>query len=259
MRDDTGSVGKGKKVLTVLLIAANLLILTAGIITIPPNLRRVAKKTATDDKSVMSVEVQKTEMSKTGTLTPSDTTDKGGESQTPKDTTTPADIPDGNGENQTPKASPSVDLSTDKRPDLGDFLWYTEDVFYDGVPADIAVIDGFNHLIGGWKGLIIYDPDNIAGENAMEFLNVNIAGTEGDLMLTLDWYLIFISSEESGFDETDMEDSEFGGKWENGGLWASGPGTIHLTEFYELNNKQYAVGTMDTPDGIPAFIALVRP
>ncbi len=248
MRDDTGSVSKSKNVLTVLLIAANLLILTAGIITIPPNLRRVAKET-----------VQKTEMSKTDTSTPLDTTDKGGEGQTPKDVTTPADIPDAKGEGQTPKASPSVDLSTDKRPNLGDFLWYTEDVFYDGVPADIVVIDEFNYLIGGWKGLIIYDPDNIAGENAMEFLNVNISGTESDLSLTLDWYLIFISSEESGFDETDMEDSVFRGKWENGGLWASGPGTIHLTEFYELNNKQYAVGTMDTPDGISAFIALIRP
>ena len=34
---------------------------------------------------------------------------------------------------------------------------------------------------------------------------------------------------------------------------------LHLTQFYELNRKQYAVGTMDTPDGIPALVALVRP
>ncbi len=248
MRDDTGSVSKSKKVLTVLLIVANLLILTAGIITIPPNLRRVAEK-----------KEQKADVDKANTSTPSDITDKGGEDQASKDTVTPADIPDGNSENQTPKASPSADLSTYSRPDLGDFLWYTEDVFYEGVPADIAVIDDFSYLTGGWKGLIIYDPDNIAGENAMEFLNVNMSGIEGNLTLILDWYLIFISSEESGFDESDMEDSVFDGKWEDGGLWASGPGTIRLTDFYELNNKQYAVGTMDTPDGIPAFIALVRP
>jgi hypothetical protein len=248
MRDNTGSVSKSKRILTVLLIAANLLMLTAGIITIPPNLRRVAGKT-----------VQKKEMSKNGMPVPSDTADKGGENQIPKDTTIPAENLDPSDENQTPKASLSVDLSTTKRPDLGDFLWYTEDVFYDGVPADIAVIDDFNNLIGGWKGLIIYDPDNITGDNAMEFLNANIEGTENNLSLTLDWYLMFIAGEGSGFDETDMEDSVFNGKWENGGLWASGPGTIYLTKFYELDNKQYAVGTIDTPDGIPAFIALVRP
>jgi hypothetical protein len=32
-----------------------------------------------------------------------------------------------------------------------------------------------------------------------------------------------------------------------------------LTRFYELNGKQYAVGTMDTSDGIPASIAMARP
>ncbi|MFW5647617.1 MAG: hypothetical protein ACOCG5_00885 [Candidatus Alkaliphilus sp. MAG34] len=30
-------------------------------------------------------------------------------------------------------------------------------------------------------------------------------------------------------------------------------------KFYKLNNKQYAIGTMATPNGTPAFIAPVRP
>ena len=46
---------------------------------------------------------------------------------------------------------------------------------------------------------------------------------------------------------------------QTGGLWASGAGTIRLTQFYEQSGKQYAIGTMDTPDGIPALVALVRP
>ncbi len=77
--------------------------------------------------------------------------------------------------------------------------------------------------------------------------------------MTLDWYLIFWSNEGESFDETEMEDSIFNGKWEDGDLWASGAGTIRLTDFYGMNGKQYAIGTMDTPDGIPAYIALVRP
>lgn len=114
-------------------------------------------------------------------------------------------------------------------------------------------------LTGGWKGLIIYDPNNEYDSGAMEFLNVTFAVTAESLSLTLDWYQIFWTNEGESFDETDMEDGIFIGKWESGGLWASGAGTIRLTQFYELHGKQYAVGTMDTPDGTPALVALVRP
>ena len=130
---------------------------------------------------------------------------------------------------------------------------------YEGVPADVKIIDNIGPLAGGWKALIIYDPNNEYDSGAMEFLNITIAGTAESLSLTLDWYRIFWSLQGESFDETDMEDVIFNGKWENGGLWASGAGTIHLMQFYEHNGKQYAVDTMDTPDGIPALIALVRP
>ncbi len=222
IRESTPPADGGKKILTVILIAANLLMLVIAIVTIPPNLRGGSEKA---DAPV--------------TLEPADTPDQGGESQA-------AD-------------TPGADFSTNERPDLEDFLWYTEDVLYEGVPADAAAIDNIGTLTGGWKALIIYDPNNEFDSGAMEFFNISLAGTEDDLSLILDWYLIFWSNEGKSFDETDMEDTVFNGKWEGGGLWASGAGTIRLTQFYEKNQKQYAVGTMDTPDGIPAFIALVRP
>jgi hypothetical protein len=136
-----------------------------------------------------------------------------------------------------------VSLSTEERPDLEDFLWYTEDVAYDGVPSDANIIDNIGPLTGSWKALIIYDPNNEYDAGAMEFLNIALAGTAESLSLTLDWYQIFWANEGESFDETDMEDSVFSGKWESGGLWASGAGTIRLTQFYEQNGKQYAVGT----------------
>ena len=237
MRDDAAPGGRGKKILTVILIAANLLMLVIAIITIPPNLRGTAKKA-----DPVAVEPAPPIVAP--------------EPTTAGNALTPADTPAPNGESQTPEM-PSVDLSTKERPDLADFLWYTEDVFYDGVPTDASIIDKVKPTTGGWKGLIIYDPDNEHGANAMEFLNVKIAGTEDNLKITLDWYLMFIAGEGNSFDETDMEDSVFAGKWENSGLWASGAGP-RLTHFYELNQKQYAVGTMDTPDGFRR-IALVRP
>jgi hypothetical protein len=241
MRDDVASADRGKKILTGILIAANLFILVIAIITIPPNLGGASEKAdaLAAVESVPLVVAQEPEAAGTDAPTSSDTPDAKEESQTPE--------------------KPSIDLSTEERPDLEDFLWYTEDVFYNGVPVDAAIIDNVKYTTGGWKGLIIYDPDNDYGANAMEFLNVNIAGAEDDLSLTLDWYLIFIAGEGTSFDETDMEDTVFDGEWVGGGIRVSGAGTIQLRRLYDLNNKQYAIGTMDTPDGIPAFIALVRP
>ena len=223
----------GKRALIAVLIAANLVMLVVGVLTIPPNLRLAVKESL----------APRTEQ--TSPITPSP-----GE-QSPPAATESGDI-------SAPEKT-DVSLSTEERPDLADFLWYTEDVHYNGVPSDAAAITSLDTLTGGWKALIIYDPDNSMDSNAYEFLNIGLAGTADDLSLTLDWYLIFWGNEGEGFDETDMENTVFHGKWENGGLRASGTGTIRLERFYSLHDKQYAAGTMDTPDGIPAFIALVRP
>ena len=236
MRDKANQRGlmKLKKGLIAALIAANLLMLVIGIITIPPNLRSAAVKKSP---------VPRTEQ--TAPVTPPS------EEQTP-----PAAM---ESQNVLAPEVTGTSLSTEERPNLQDFLWYTEDVAYDGVPSDANIINNIGQLTGSWKALIIYDPNNEYDAGAMEFLNVALAGEAESLSLTLDWYQIFWANEGESFDETDMEDSVFLGKWEKGGLWASGVGTIRLTQFYEQNGKQYAVGKMDTPDGIPALLALVRP
>lgn len=234
MRDNIPSAGRGNKILPAILIAANLLMLVIGVLTIQPNLRSAAG----EEPSMPRAE-------QTSPATPSLA------KEAPPAATESGSIP-------TPEET-GASLSTEERPDLEDFLWYTEDVAYDGVPSDADIIDNIGSLTGGWKAIIIYDPNNEYDAGAMEFLNVALAGTAESLSLTLDWYQIFWANEGESFDETDMEDSVFSGKWENGGLWASGAGTIRLTQFYEQNGKQYAVGTMDTPDGIPALVALVRP
>ena len=55
------------------------------------------------------------------------------------------------------------------------------------------------------------------------------------MTLTLDWYFMIISGEEEIIDETDMEDTVFEGKWAKGGLWASGPATIHPVSYTHLD------------------------
>lgn len=225
---------KLKKGLIAVLITANVIMLVVGILTIPPNLRSADRK-----------EPPAPGTEQTTPVTPSP------KEEAPPTPTESGDIP-------VPEET-DTSLSTEEYPDLEDFLWYTEDVAYDGVPSDANIIDSIDLLTGSWKALIVYDPNNEYDAGAMEFLNIALAGTAESLSLTLDWYQIFWANEGESFDESDMEDSVFLGKWENGGLWASGAGTIHLAQFYELNGKQYAVGTMDTPDGTPALMALVRP
>jgi len=242
----------GRKSLIAALIVANLLMLAMGIITIPPNLRASEGKKPPASKTEPVIPASE----KANAPAPS------AEKPTPIGTVEPkieARWVDTFAPTDAPAPAPEINPITQERPDLGDFLWYTEDVQYNSVPTDANTIDNLGSLTGGWKALIIYDPDNSADSYAMEFLNIALAGTADDLSLTLDWYLIFWGGEGESFDETDMEDTVFRGKWENGGLWASGAGTIRLELFYSLNDKQYATGTMDTPDGIPAFIALVRP
>lgn len=225
---------KLKKGLIAVLITANVIMLVVGILTIPPNLR------SADGKEPPAPGTEQTTP-----VTPSP------KEEAPPTPTESGDIP-------APEET-DTSLSTEEHPDLEDFLWYTEDVAYDGVPSDANIIDSIDLLTGSWKALIVYDPNNEYDAGAMEFLNIALAGTAESLSLTLDWYQIFWANEGESFDESDMEDSEFLGKWENDGLWASGAGTIRLTQFYEQSGKQYAIGTMDTPDGIPALVALVRP
>ena len=202
-----------------ILIAANLVMLAAGIVTIPPNVRGTTENT--NPPAVLAT-----------------------------------DLPAASG-----KTEPlgTLDLSTAKRPASEEFLWYTEGVFLNGAPADAVFIEQYESVKGGWKGLIIYDPSNEHGMNGMELLNVAIDGTKEDASVAFDWYWAFWANEENGVDETEMDDVTYAGRWENGSLTGTGAGTLRLAQFYEQNLKQYAVGTLDTPDGIPAFIALVRP
>jgi hypothetical protein len=198
MRDVAAPAGRGKMMLTAILIAANLLMLAAGIITIPRNFPRPEEK------------------------------------------------------------APARVYSTEERPVLEDFLWYTQGVYYDGLPADAIRIEDFADITGGWKGLIFFDPENQQELRGMELVNLTISGSTKDLSLTLDWYMAYYPDEGMSTDEIDDEDMVFNGSWD-GGLVATDQATIHFPQFYELNGKQYAIGHMDTLNDIPAYMALVRP
>jgi len=233
MRNGTAPNAGSKKALVAILIVANVMALVMGILTIPPNLRSAAGEEPS---------VPRTEQIFSVTSSP--------EAEGPSSITESADAP--------PPESVS-ELSTDKRPDLGDFLWYSEDVYHNGIPDEATLLEDFNTITGGWKAFILYDPDDTHDMSGMEFLNAQITGTENELILNLDWYMVYWANEEESVDETETEDGFYTGKWENGGIIASDEVMIQLTAFYELYGNQYAVGTIKTLNEIPAFIALVRP
>lgn len=234
MRDNIPSAGRGNKILPAILIAANLLMLVIGVLTIPPNLQSAE----VNDSPGLSAE-------QTGPATTS----------LDKESTPPSmdseDIPEYD--------ETGVNLSTEERPALEDFLWYTEDVIENGVPEGAQIIDSAEFVLGGWKGFILYDPNNNYGANSAELLNVDISGTGEELRLTLDWYLMLIPGETQAYDETDMDDVVFEGEWIGGGIQTFGWGELRLRRLYALEGKQYAFGSLETPDGIPALVALVRP
>ena len=149
---------------------------------------------------------------------------------------------------------------TNERPTDDDFLeWYAKDVMWNGVPADVEKISDFSQITGTWKGLIYYDPNNERDSEGVELLNFTVGGTEDAAALTADWYSIYFVAEGQGYSKEEENDSVFTGLWLDGALEVSGSGSIHLTEFYVRDGKQYAAGTMDCVDGVFACVAMVRP
>lgn len=154
---------------------------------------------------------------------------------------------------------PAVNLSTTEKPGLSDFMWYFDNVYYNGIPEEATPITDSSALNGGWKGFRWYDPEYTCDSYMLEFLNaeITIEGDRTNVTLTLnDLHL----PDSTVIDESGSEPLGYQGAWDGSRIEASGGGTVNLDTFYTLDDgRQYAVGTFDSPDGIPAFIALVRP
>lgn len=159
-----------------------------------------------------------------------------------------------------PPAPEPVSYDTYERPTDADFAdWYARDVMWYGAPADVERITDFSALLGGWKGLIYYDPENAYQNEAVELVNFRLDGGAESAVLTVDWYNIYWVQDGRGYSEEQQEDSTFAGTWQLGELYVVGPGNIRFTDFYTRDGKQYACGLMTCPDGIPARVAMVRP
>lgn len=151
------------------------------------------------------------------------------------------------------------DFSTTERPKLSDFMWYFDGAYYNGIPSDIEIIEDPELLSGDWKGFIWYDPERQRDSYGLEFLNVNLDIDKSKVKVVFDLYQLSFENTEI-INEEDQENLVFNGQWDNGRCDATGPGNVHIDTFYSHGDgKQYAVGTIDSPDGTPTYFAMVRP
>ncbi len=142
-------------------------------------------------------------------------------------------------------------FDTSEPPTLADFMWITPDIINGICPPDEQAMM-FDEALGGWK-CYIWD------EYAERFANMYFEGTQDDLTLTFDWHYISVGSDEAVFEDTTPDFVYHGTLASSGNVEAEGSGRVVLTDFYRLDDHQYAFGSMYWPDGMTSHLMLVRP
>ena len=127
-----------------------------------------------------------------------------------------------------------------------------------GFPEDAEFIKENSELYGQWKGYIKYDPKNTTGGRADFLLFFDLEpGTENDAA-TLHWYWSQYITEEEGTYVTDWEDTHYYGYLGDGQYQASGSGTMEILYFFKWNGVKYGLGRMNSSEGVPAILCLMR-
>lgn len=149
--------------------------------------------------------------------------------------------------------------TTDAPIDADFTSWYVGKAQVNGKPKTANALTTLEDVQGGWKALFFQDPKNKYGLKAYSLTNVIIAGSGSDLTFTVKHHSTrFLATNEKINEENEFDDV-FKAKWNNGKLNASGTGSLTITSFWEQNGIQYAIGTYDSPDGIPVSLGMVRP
>ncbi len=156
-------------------------------------------------------------------------------------------------ENAGAPSAPLFDVTpfdTREKARLEDFNWVTSDIVAGICPPEAEDMV-FIEALGGWK-CYIWD-----ATGTERLANMDFSGTEEALTLRFDWNYIHLGSEDQGYDDN-TPDSVFRGSLV-GNVEATGAGKVILTDFYRIDDHQYAFGTIMWPDGISGHLMLVRP
>lgn len=157
--------------------------------------------------------------------------------------------------NNTAKHS-NVAQQRDNPPSINDFnKWYYSTDRSIPAKADLNVTR--EDTYGSWKATI-YVTGKKAQDDKILLLNIDIAGEEGNVTLTMDWYQSTAICNSETTDETSKKDTVLEGSWKNGAIVISdGQYELEIPHFYRLKNKEYGMGS-GTIDGLRVDIGLVR-
>lgn len=165
-----------------------------------------------------------------------------------------ASLIDRNG-NETVGHSDPADQRND-RPSISDFQkwYYSSD---RGIPANADLNVTREDTYGKWKATVYVTGKKVQDDKIL-FLNIDFAGEEGNVALTLDWYQSTAVGNSETTDETSKKDTVLNGIWKNGAIVVSdGRYEFEIPHFYRLNGKEYGMGS-GTMDGLRISIGLVR-
>lgn len=163
------------------------------------------------------------------------------------------------GGNYNPMEEPWA-LSTGERPRFEEFEWcYGQFGFVRQAPENAALISDVQVYNGGWKAMIIYNPDDADGIFTRELDNISVSVDQNHtVQLTVDWYLMAPDYSEIT-NEEDMEDTVFTGAVTNTGISVNGSALINIDNFWHDGERQYATGTITPQNGVTGYLAMVRP
>jgi len=171
----------------------------------------------------------------------------------PAVTVAPAPAPEPEPEPQVPEAA--IDTENVGRPTAEDFTWLSG-VLNGGLPSGATLLSDGASVSGMWKGYLMFVED---GQIVVQqLLNAEIMAGDRAVTVILDWYQVNYGD---GFhEEQGVTASTYDGAIDQGTVTCYGmSGNLELTSFYQLEGKQYAVGTYMVPSGEVAYVGLVRP
>ena len=144
-------------------------------------------------------------------------------------------------------------------PQFADFLWFTEDVYFNGVPAAGKVQKDYSALLGSWKALAYIDPDNKMDSASYDYSTYTFEGTESFATLKTKRHNMYLFNGGVSVDTSGEATSTWHGEFKNGSISFDGPGAITIDVVYTYNGREYALGHYYYPSGENGPLALVRP
>lgn len=149
-------------------------------------------------------------------------------------------------------------MNTDEKAGIRDAEGFSWENGWTYLSTDAEQITDFSAVTGGWKAVIISDPFELRNSYTTDYMNIHISGTAAKLDVTMNWGIRFFNSDGTSIDASGYP-SALSGSYSDYTLTATGSGKLVITAFFKDNGKEYAVGNYTWPDGIVAYVGLIRP